>query len=62
MEDLVVEEVVGGEAGEVEEEVVLYAGAGEDGHGDLDVAALIGGRDEVEGGQSEAQRGAGGGA
>ena len=37
-------------AGVVEEEVVLDAHVGEDGHGDLDVAALVGGGEDVEGG------------
>ncbi len=68
VEDLVVEEGVGecggvGEAGGgvVEEEVVLDAEAGGEGHGDLDVAAFVGGGDEVEGGQAQAEEGAGGG-
>ena len=41
VEDLVVEDV----AGVMEEEVVLDAHAGEDGHRDLDVAALVGSGD-----------------
>ena len=46
MEDLVVE----GFAGVVEEEVVLDAHVGDDGHGDLHVAAFVGGGENVEGG------------
>ncbi len=34
--------------------------AGEDGHGDLDVAALVGGGEDVEGGEGEAEGGADG--
>ena len=47
--------------GVVEEEVVLDAEAGDDGHGDLDVAALVGGGDEVDGGEAEAESGSGDG-
>ena len=50
---------VGG--GVVEEGVVLDAQAGDDGHVDLDVVALYGGGDYVEGGKGEAQEGSGGG-
>ena len=57
MEDLVVEEGVGecggvceAGGGVVEEEVVLDAEAGGQGFGDLDVAALVGGGNEVDGG------------
>ena len=57
MEDL----IVWGVAGAVEEEVVLDAHVGDDGHGDLDVAALVGGGEDVEGGQAQAQGGAGDG-
>ena len=57
MEDLVVE----GVAGVVEEEVVLDAHVGDDGHGDLDVAAFVGGGEDVEGGQAQAEGSAGDG-
>ena len=57
MEDLIVEDVVG----VVEEEVVLDAHGRDDGHGDLDVAALVGGGEDVEGGETEAEGGSGGG-
>ena len=50
-----------GVGGVVEEEVVLGAHAGEDGHRDLDVAALVGGGEDVEGGESEAEGGSGDG-
>ena len=67
MEDLVVDEVVGdeggvGEAGGgvVEEEVVLNAQAGGEGEVDLDVAAFVGGGEEVEGGDAETESGADG--
>jgi len=43
--------VVGGVGGVAEEEVVLDAHVGDDGHGDLDEAAFVGGGDEVEGGE-----------
>jgi hypothetical protein len=46
VEDLIVR----GVAGVVEEEVVLDAHVGDDGHGDLDVAAFVGGWEDVEGG------------
>ena len=39
-------------AGVVKEEVVLNAHVGDDGHGDLDVAAFVGGGEDVEGGES----------
>ncbi len=52
---------MGGVAGLVEEEVVLNAVEGDDGHRDLDVAALVGGGEDVEGGQAQAEGGAGGG-
>ena len=55
VEDLIVE----GVAGVVEEEVVLDAHVGDDGHGDLDVAALVGGGEDVEGGEAEAEGGSG---
>jgi hypothetical protein len=45
VEDLVVENV----DGVVKEKVVLDAHVGDDGHGDLDVAAFVGGREDVEG-------------
>ena len=35
----------------MEEEVVLWSHAGEDGHGDLDVTALVGCGQDVEGGE-----------
>ena len=57
--DGVVDRVVGGVGGGGEEEVVLVAEAGEDGHGDLDVPALVGGGEEVEGGEGEAEDGSG---
>ncbi len=47
--------VVGGVAGAVEEEVVLDSVEGDDGHRDLDVAALVGGGEDVEGGYAQAQ-------
>ncbi len=50
VEDLVVGDV----AGVMEEEVVLDAHVGDDGHGDLDVAALVCGGKDVEGCQAEA--------
>ena len=49
--DGVVDGVVGGVGGGGEEEVVLVAHVGEDGHGCLDVLALVGGGEEVEGGE-----------
>ena len=55
MEDLVVEEV----RGVVEEEVVLYAEVGDEGHVDEDVAAFVGGGEDVEGGYAEAEGGSG---
>ncbi len=55
MEDLVVERV----GGVVEEEVVLDAHVGDEGHGDLDVAAFVGGGEDVEGGYAEAEGGSG---
>ncbi len=54
MEDAIVVDV----GGVMEEEVVLDAHAGDDGHGDLDVAALVGGGEDVEGGETEAEDGA----
>ena len=57
VEDLVVEDV----GGVVEEEVVLDAHVGDDGHGDLDVAAFVGGGEDVEGGEAEAESGSGDG-
>ena len=53
VEDLV---VVGVE-GVVEEEVVLWVEAGEDRHVDLYEAALVGGGEDVEGGESRPGRG-----
>ena len=50
-----------GVAGVVEEEVVLDAHVGDDGHGDLDVAAFVGGGEDVEGGEAEAEDGSGDG-
>jgi len=47
--------VVRGVAGVMEEEVVLDAHVGDDRHGDLDEAALVGGGDDVEGGEGEAE-------
>src|ERR1700680_507439 len=41
----------------MEEEVVLDAHVGDDGHCYLDVAALVGGGEDVEGGQAEAEDG-----
>ena len=49
--DGVVDGVVGGVGGGGEEEVVLVTHVGEEGHGCLDVAALVGGGEEVEGGE-----------
>src|ERR1700761_5000002 len=57
VENLIVCEV----AGVVEEEVVLDAHVGDDGHGDLDVAAFVGSGDDVEGGEGQAGDGAGDG-
>ena len=51
MEDLIVE----GVGGVVEEKVVLDAHGGDDGHGDLDVAAFVGGGEDVDGGETEAE-------
>ena len=60
-DDVVMEEVVGGVAGHaVEEEVVGGLHAGADGHVDRDEAALVGGGKDVEGGEAEAEEGAGG--
>ena len=56
MEDRVVDRRA---RGVVEEEVVLDAHAGEDGHGDLNVAAFVGGGKEIEGGEAEARSGSG---
>ena len=53
--------IVGGVAGVVEEEVVLDAHVGDDGHCDLDVAAFVGGGEDVEGGEGEAESGSGDG-
>ena len=51
----------GGVAGVVEEEVVLDAHVGDDGHRDLDVAAFVGSWEEIEGGEGEAEGCAGDG-
>ena len=48
--------------GDLEEEVFVGAYAGDDRHGDLDVAALVGGGEDVEGGEGEAEESAEGGA
>ncbi len=46
--------------GRVEEEkVVLNAHVGDDGHVDEDVAAFVGGGEDVEGGYAEAEGGSG---
>ena len=55
----VVDDVVCGVGGAREEEVVLIAHVGDDGHRDLDEAALIGCGEEIEGGQREAEGGSG---
>ena len=47
--------------GVVEEEVVLDAVEGDDRHVDLDVAAFVGGGEDVEGGEAEAEGCAGDG-
>src|ERR1700761_8795633 len=57
MENLIVREV----PGVVEKEVVLDAHVGDDGHGDLYVTAFVGGWDDVEGGNGQAEDGAGDG-
>src|SRR5580692_3221473 len=54
VEDLIVEDV----AGVVEEEVVLDPHGGDDRHRNLDVAAFVGGGEDVEGGEAEAKGGA----
>ena len=53
VENIVVERL----AGVVEEGVVLDAHARDDGLGNLYVAALVGGGDDVEGGETEAEDG-----
>ena len=52
--DGVVDGVVGSVGGAGEEEVVLVAHVGEDRHGGLDVLAVIGGGEEIEGREGQA--------
>ena len=47
--------IVGAIAGVAAEEVILDAHIGDDGHGDLDVAALERGWNEIEAGQGESE-------